>query len=68
MVARIFLLTALVSLSAVGKPINYDRSLVGTRLGYVRRGGEHGISGYDWLWMLDFADAAFADLNQGGAR
>jgi hypothetical protein len=26
----------------------------------MRRGGEHGLSGYDWLWMLDFADRAFA--------
>ena len=26
--------------------------------GYVRRGGQHGLSGYDWLWMLDFADKA----------
>ena len=39
---------------------NYDTSRIGPSLGYVRRGGEHGLSGYDWLWMLDFADRAFA--------
>ena len=43
-----------------GFPDNYDTSRIGPSLGYVRRGGEHGISGYDWLWMLDFADRAFA--------
>lgn len=41
-------------------PANYDTSLIGPALGYVRRGGEHGISGYDWLWLLDFADGCFA--------
>jgi len=39
-------------------PDNYDLSLVGPSLGYVRRGGQHGLAGYDWLWMLDFADKA----------
>ena len=37
-------------------PQNYDTSLIGTNLGYVRRGGAHGLSTYDWLWLLDFAD------------
>ncbi len=41
-------------------PENYDLSRVGPSFGYVRRGGQHGLSGYDWLWMLDFADKAFA--------
>lgn len=41
-------------------PANYDICLVGSFLGYVRRGGMHGLSVYDWLWMLDFADNAFA--------
>ena len=41
-------------------PANYDTSLIGPALGYVRRGGEHGISGYDWLWLLDFATGCFA--------
>ena len=40
-------------------PANYDTGRVGTHLGYVRRGGQHGISGYDWMWTLDFADKAF---------
>ena len=29
------------------------------RLGYVRRGGRHGLSAYDWAWTLDFAERAF---------
>lgn len=37
-------------------PDNYDLSCVGSSFGYVRRGGQHGLAGYDWLWMLDFAD------------
>ena len=41
-------------------PENYDLSRIGSSLGYVRRGGQHGLSGYDWLWMLDFADKALA--------
>ena len=40
-------------------PANYDTGRVGTHLGYVRRGGQHGISGYDWMWTLDFAAKAF---------
>ena len=40
-------------------PANYDTGRIGTHLGYVRRGGQHGISGYDWMWTLDFADQAF---------
>ncbi len=39
-------------------PDNYDLSCVGSSFGYVRRGGQHGLAGYDWLWMLDFADKA----------
>ena len=39
-------------------PPNYSTALIGERLGYVRRGGAHGISGHDWKWMLDFADRA----------
>jgi hypothetical protein len=39
-------------------PDNYDLSCVGASFGYVRRGGQHGLAGYDWLWMLDFADKA----------
>ena len=38
-------------------PDDFDTSCIGPRLGYVRRSGLHGISGYDWQWLLDFADA-----------
>jgi hypothetical protein len=41
-------------------PDNFSPALVGPRLGYVRRGGAHGLSGHDWLWLLDFADRALA--------
>lgn len=40
-------------------PDDYDTSAIGPRLGYVRRSEGHGISGYDWMWMLDFADGVF---------
>ena len=40
-------------------PDNYDLSAIGDSFGYVRRSEDHGISGYDWQWMLDFADRAF---------
>ena len=40
-------------------PESYSTAAVGTHVGYVRRGGEHGISGSDWAWTLDFADRAF---------
>ena len=43
-------------------PPLYDKTATGSRLGYVRRGGPHGIVAQDWQWMLDFADAAFADV------
>lgn len=40
-------------------PPPYDTSRVGPRLGYVRRGGAHGLSALDWAWALDFAERAF---------
>ena len=43
-------------------PDNFDLSAVGDRLGYVRRSEGHGMSGYDWAWMLDFADSVFRDF------
>ena len=46
-------------LPQVGYPDNYDTSCIGTHLGYVRRSEGHGISAYDWHWMLNFADQAF---------
>ena len=45
-------------LPAGGFPDCYDTSLIGPSLGYVRRGGAHGISAVDWKWTLDFADSA----------
>ena len=46
-------------------PRNYDTSLIGESLGYVRRGGMHGISEIDWGWTLDFADRALASSPVG---
>ena len=37
-------------------PDEFDTSAIGPNLGYIRRAEGHGISGYDWKWMLDFAD------------
>lgn len=42
-------------------PKEYDTSLIGRNLGYVRRGGAHGLSGYDWVWLLDFADRSLSE-------
>ena len=43
----------------VAWPADYDTSAVGRHLGYVRRAGKHGISAYDWMWLMDFADGVF---------
>ena len=51
-------------LPAVEFPECYSTSCIGESLGYVRRGGDHGISGYDWQWALDFADR---QLRRGSA-
>jgi len=40
-------------------PANYSTAAIGPRLGYVRRGGDHGMTGYDWNWILDFSDRVF---------
>ncbi|MGN0847521.1 MAG: hypothetical protein ACI4RA_09090 [Kiritimatiellia bacterium] len=40
-------------------PVNYDTRCIGSHIGYVRRGGRHGMAGHDWNWILDFADQAF---------
>lgn len=40
-------------------PDDFDTKAIGPNLGYVRRNQEHGISAYDWTWMLDFADSNF---------
>ena len=44
-----------------GEPAYFATEAIGPCLGYVCRRGEHGISGWDWKWMLDFADRAFAE-------
>ena len=43
----------------VGFPDNYSEDAIGENFGYVRRPHAHGISGYDWNWMLNFADRQF---------
>ena len=40
-------------------PPNYSTAAIGPLLGYVRRGGNHGMTGYDWNWILDFSDKVF---------
>ena len=40
-------------------PDYYDTSCIGSHLGYVQRTEMHGISDYDWMWLLNFADQAF---------
>ena len=40
-------------------PADYDTSAIGKDLGYVHRSQNHGISAYDWMWMMDFADRVF---------
>jgi hypothetical protein len=40
-------------------PEAYDQSAIGTHLGFIWRTEEHGISAYDWTWLLDFADKAY---------
>lgn len=43
----------------VGYPDDYSEAAIGGNFGYVRRSQEHGISGYDWNWLLNFADRQF---------
>ena len=40
-------------------PADYETTAIGSTLGYVRRSEEHGLSAYDWTWMMDFADRVF---------
>lgn len=44
-------------------PDDYDTGAVGSHLGYIRRSEDHGLSAYDWHWMMNFADRAFANKN-----
>ena len=46
-------------LSAGAFPEDFSTAATAGDIGYVRRPGTHGISGYDWMWMLDFADASW---------
>ena len=41
-------------LPSVGFPEPYDTSAIGKDLGYVRRTERHGLSAYDWTWIMDF--------------
>ena len=43
----------------VAWPSDYDTSAIGRHLGYVRRAGSHGISAYDWTWLMNFAEGVF---------
>jgi len=40
-------------------PAAYDTSCIGDRVGYVWRTEQHGLSPYDWKWILEFSDKAF---------
>ena len=40
-------------------PDDFCTSAIGKHLGYVHRSQNHGINGYDWMWMMDFADGVF---------
>ncbi|MBO5941215.1 MAG: hypothetical protein J6R18_08495 [Kiritimatiellae bacterium] len=37
-------------------PAPFCTSAIGRDLGYVHRSQSHGISAWDWKWMMDFAD------------
>lgn len=51
------------ALPSVPWPDAYDESAIGRDLGYVYRTEEHGISAYDWTWMMNFADGIFSRKN-----
>ena len=53
-------------LPEVGEPDCYDVSAIGRVLGYVRRTEAHGISAYDWMWTMDFADKVLDREQVGG--
>ena len=55
-------LNGLPGLPAGDFPEPFDESRIGPRLGYVRRGGAHGLSAIDWNWALDFASRAMANI------
>ena len=43
-------------LPKVAWPAPYDTSAIGPSLGYVRRTEKHGLSAYDWTWIMDFVE------------
>lgn len=50
-------------------PATYDTSCIGPVLGYARRTEKHGMSPYDWTWLLDFADRNLRESNfRGNSR
>ena len=55
-------LNGLPGLPAGDFPEPFDESRIGPRLGYVRRGGAHGLSAIDWNWALDFASRAVTKI------
>lgn len=40
-------------------PADFDTSAIGNCLGYVRRNQKHGMSAWDWTWLMDFADSVW---------
>lgn len=40
-------------------PGDYDKSAIGSTLGYYRRDNGHGIAAIDWVWMLEFTNRIF---------
>ena len=44
------------ALSSAEAPADFSEAAAAGTVGYYRRGGEHGLSGYDWKVILDFAD------------
>jgi hypothetical protein len=47
----------------VAWPAPFETSAIGKDLGYVHRTQGHGISAYDWKWMMDFADGVLNSKN-----
>ena len=50
----------------VDYPDDYSEAAIGGNFGYVRRPHTHGISGYDWNWMLNFADRQLRGKSEAG--
>lgn len=50
----------------VAEPDFFSVDAIGQRIGYARREGKHGISGYDWQLLVAFADRQFLPLTRIG--